>query len=863
MSWQGMRRVWAGIGLVLLASALTFGVGNASAADPTRLVVEVIGGGEVTGPGIDCGNGHTSCYATYSDSGVTIDLDANDANGFTFSEWDANSTDCAGSSSSPCTVSNDGGIHRVQADFTTSDPSATRTLSVSCTGPDGCAPASGMTAAAGGDVTDATGDDVASASGNSKNVDCGSSGNGKCTWEVIDQSTLTVVETPEANYFFSGWGGDCASSGTNKVCTVQMTSDRNVSATFSSSGTTTQLTVTVAGNGTVTGGGITCGTGSTCSANEPTGATVTLTAQPDSGYTFLGWGATGGGSGDCTGTQDTCTVQMSAARSVTATFAVTKRLQVSVTGSGNVSGGAGVGAINCGNGGNTCRGDEQQDSTVTLTASAAFGSTFLGWDGACTGLSTSCTITMNTDKTVSAIFRSTTFKLSVAISGNGTVTGSGITCGPTASVCSADVTANSTVTLSAAAGSGASFSGWSGACSGAQTTCTFLMNDSKSVSATFSAGTAPPPTQPPTSAGLSVSVSGRGSVTGGGISCGNGALVCSVNESINSTITLVATPASGAKFQGWGGACSGTQTTCSVSMNTAKSVTATFTGGTTGVALTIKVGGKGTVTAPAGACTSAGAGKTCAQRYSAGSAVTLHAAPARGQRFLGWSGSCTGRRLTCVVSLRAARTVTATFTGAVTPTRGLVLQAVGTPLVKRVGAHFLVTLHFNTTLAGSAHVRGLRAGRVVTSFLFRVRPGADTVGPFPVLLPGFFTFDVTMVDRSGHSHAIQWQVCLGLCGGKAPASAGAFVVTREQPTIKRAGAAWLVTLHFRETKEAGAAVRVVRHGTLVASLQFAPGVGESSLGPFVLAPGSYTIGVTLTDAYGRVRHLSFSAVLAR
>ena len=142
--------------------------------------------------------------------------------------------------------------------------------------------------------------------------------------------------------------------------------------------------------------------------------------------------------------------------------------------------------------------------------------------------------------------------------------------------------------------------------------------------------------------------------------------------------------------------------------------------------------------------------------------------------------------------------------------------------------------------------------------LGHVRPGADTVGPFPVLLPGFFTFDVTV-----GSHAIKWQTCLGTCGTKAPASAGAFVLTREQPTIKRAGSAWLVTLHFRETQPSGADVLVFRHGTLVANLQFTPGVGESSLGPFVLAPGSYSIKVTATDAYGRVGHLSFSAVLAR
>src|SRR5205085_6006287 len=120
-------------------------------------------------------------------------------------------------------------------------------------------------------------------------------------------------------------------------------------------------------------------------------------------------------------------------------------------------------------------------------------------------------------------------------------------------------------------------------------------------------------------------------------------------------------------------------------------------------------------------------------------------------------------------SLKASRSVTATFTGAVVPVRGA-LQAIGSPVVTRAGGHYLVILHFNTTLSGSARVEGRRAGRVVTAFSFHVRPGADTIGPFPVLVPGFFTFDVTIV-AGGHSHNVQWQTCLGLCGAKAPASA--------------------------------------------------------------------------------------------
>ena len=44
-----------------------------------------------------------------------------------------------------------------------------------------------------------------------------------------------------------------------------------------------------------------------------------------------------------------------------------------------------------------------------------------------------------------------------------------------------------------------------------------------------------------------------------------------------SAVTLTATPAAGSAFAGWGGACSGTSATCTVTMDAAKGVTAEFT----------------------------------------------------------------------------------------------------------------------------------------------------------------------------------------------------------------------------------------------------------------------------------------------
>ncbi len=83
---------------------------------------------------------------------------------------------------------------------------------------------------------------------------------------------------------------------------------------------------------------------------------------------------------------------------------------------------------------------------------------------------------------------------------------------------------------------------------------------------------------------LSVSGSGTGSGTVtsnvGGVNCtsGPGGLsgTCATSLANNSSVTLTATPAGGNTFNGWSGACSGSLTTCSLSMTGAKSVGAAF-----------------------------------------------------------------------------------------------------------------------------------------------------------------------------------------------------------------------------------------------------------------------------------------------
>lgn len=76
---------------------------------------------------------------------------------------------------------------------------------------------------------------------------------------------------------------------------------------------------------------------------------------------------------------------------------------------------------------------------------------------------------------------------------------------------------------------------------------------------------------------ITKSGTGTGTVTSSpaGINCGTD---CTENYAIGTRVTLTATPASGSTFTGWGGACSGTATTCTVVMSAAKNVSAAFTG---------------------------------------------------------------------------------------------------------------------------------------------------------------------------------------------------------------------------------------------------------------------------------------------
>ena len=331
---------------------------------------------------------------------------------------------------------------------------------------------------------------------------------------------------------------------------------------------------------------------------------------------------------------------------VTIQAAPVYNLSISKSGTGSGTVASTPDGIDCGA---TCSADFTYNSSVTLIATAATGSTFTGWSGAgCSGTGT-CVVTMSAARSVTAAFSLNTYLLTVSRvgTGSGTVSSSpsGIDCGGS---CSASYNYNTTVTLTAAPSTSTNFTGWSGGCSGTGT-CVVSMTQATTVTATFTLKTFL----------LTVIPAGNGSGTVTslplGIDCGT---TCSATYDYNTTVTLTATPATGSTFTGWtGDGCSGTNP-CEVSMTEAKTVAATFTLNTYLLTVSKDGTGSGTVTSsPSGI----DCGGTCLYIYDYNTTVTLTATPATGSTFAGWSGGgCTGTG-TCAVSMTQAQTVTATF----------------------------------------------------------------------------------------------------------------------------------------------------------------------------------------------------------
>ena len=437
----------------------------------------------------------------------------------------------------------------------------------------------------------------------------------------------------------------------------------DVFAPAKGAGQTITVSKSGTGAGTVTSSpkGISCG--STCSLAFLEGSTVTLTATPEAGSTFSGW------SGECESTSgNECKVKMSAARSVTASFAKEggglpeHALSASVSGEGEVKcklGGGSAGA---------CTSPEPNGTAVEVIATAKFGAQFSQWSATsgsatpCQGSTAiTCSFTLSADSSLTAVFVPTVkpkFKLSVSKSGTGsgtvTSTPSGINCGSGAN-CEAEFEEGAEVTLNQSPAAGSEFKEWTGACAGSGV-CKVTMSAAKSVGAVFNL-------IPRT---LSITKAGTGA---GEVKCkfnGGTAGACTSPQPNGTAVEVIATANAGSSFAGYSagtGSAAGCSTSpCAFTIEANSSLTATFNlTAKPKFKLTVSKSGtgSGTVTStPSGI--NCGSGANCEAEFEEGAEVTLNQSPAAGSEFKEWSGACSGSG-TCKVTMSAAKSVGAVF----------------------------------------------------------------------------------------------------------------------------------------------------------------------------------------------------------
>lgn len=194
---------------------------------------------------------------------------------------------------------------------------------------------------------------------------------------------------------------------------------------------------------------------------------VQLTAVPATGWEFEGW------SGDLTGSATVETLTMDANKTVTATFseitATQYTLTVATQGSGSVVLDPAGGIYDAG-------------TSVELTATAAQGWQFSGWQDDLSGSGNPAQVSMDTNKSVTAVFTEIAVQqhtLTVTIQGSGTVD-----LNPPGGI----YDEGSQVQLTANPASGWAFSAWTGDAGGAAGSITVTMDSDKSVTATFTEG---------------------------------------------------------------------------------------------------------------------------------------------------------------------------------------------------------------------------------------------------------------------------------------------------------------------------------------------------------------------------------------
>jgi uncharacterized repeat protein (TIGR02543 family) len=432
-------------------------------------------------------------------------------------------------------------------------------------------------------------------------------------------SVVNLTAVPGACQQFDAWSGDL--TGTTPSTSITMNANKAVTASFSQAQYT--LNLTGSGNGQVSVNGtlrslpwieiFACG------------SVVNLTAVPASGWEFVNW------TGDASWSGSTIAVTLSANKDIVANFAAKPTLTIAENGSGSVRVDGVLHAL-------PWSGTFLSGTSVALEAVPDAGWTFDGWSGDATWSGSQLTVTMDASKNITATFSQDGQVLNLSKIGNGSAKVNGTL---QALPWSGSFLNGTLVALEAVPDAGWVFDGWSGDATWSGSQLTVTMDASKNITATFSQ----------VGYVLDLSKVGSGSVKVDGTLR---SLPWSDTFALGAEVTLEAVPDTGWYFAGWAGDASGIANPIAVTMDTDRSITATFT--QTLYALNVSAVGNGSIEVN---------GSSVVLPYSGsvpyGGTVTLEAVPEYGWRFTGWSGSVVGTDNPVVVMVNDELDITATF----------------------------------------------------------------------------------------------------------------------------------------------------------------------------------------------------------
>ncbi|HEX9039395.1 MAG TPA: hypothetical protein VF838_00055, partial [Trebonia sp.] len=262
-------------------------------------------GSSVTGAGIDCRFDIGSCSTVVAQGGTLV-LTASAGVGSVVTGW----TGCASVSADgrACTFSGVGAVDGL---------GGTKLVTVTFGAPVQTTPVTGS-----GINLSVVGTGWGNVSGGAFNCNMGTQG--ACNAALPDTTVVTLTANPGPNTTFVSWQGCTPVAGAPAQCTATVAGTTGVTALFSDGSgggpysPTQALVVRVfsSSGSTITGGGISCGAGGDqiCRIDPATGSTVTLTANPAGGATFLRFEGCDSTSGT------TCSVNMTKPRLVVGYF---------------------------------------------------------------------------------------------------------------------------------------------------------------------------------------------------------------------------------------------------------------------------------------------------------------------------------------------------------------------------------------------------------------------------------------------------------------------------------------------------------------------------------------------------------------